>query len=182
MTKLASIILLVTCASAQVKSERIQFDWERLASKAVEKVDVSLEGAMLEMASKFLGNSGDEAKAKQAIQGLQGVFVRSFTFDKEGQYSEADLLKIRDQLRGPEWSRIINLQDKQDALSIYLKTDGKQTQGIVVLAAEPKELTLVQIVGQVDLATLQGLSGQMGIPKMSVGPQQKGQPSKKNDD
>jgi len=83
---------------------RLQFDWSKLAAKAVEKVDLSLEGPMLEMASKFLSGDktqGDEAKIKQMVQGLKGVYVKTFTFDKEGQYSEADVNALRSSFERP---------------------------------------------------------------------------------
>jgi hypothetical protein len=184
MTKSVLIFILISsCAMAQDKSGRLQFDWDKLAAKATEKVDVNLEGPMLNMASKFLGDKGDEAKAKQVIQGLSAVYVKSFEFDKEGQYSESDVKALRSQLRSPEWSSIIDIQDKTESLTVHMKTDGKKAQGIVVIAAEPKELTVVQIIGSVDPSMLGALSGQLGIPKMEFGPGStpKPSPSKKED-
>src|SRR5256885_1241533 len=121
MTRLPLILLLISCAAAQDKSGRLQFDWDKLAAKAVEKVDLNLEAPMLEMASKFLGSTGDDAKFKQAVQGLKGVFVKSFTFDKEGEYSQADVASLRSQLRSPEWSKILDVQEKRESTGIYIK-------------------------------------------------------------
>jgi hypothetical protein len=123
----------------------MQFNWDKLSAKAVEKVDVNLQGPVLEMASKFLG-AGDDAKIKQLVQGLKCVYVKSFTFDKEGQYSEADLNEVRSKVQGTDWSKIVDVQEKRESSTIYMKTDGKQSQGIVVVSAEPKELTVVQII------------------------------------
>lgn len=181
MTKSALIFILISsCAMAQDRTARLQFDWDKFAAKASEKVDINLEGPMLEMASKFLGNSGDEAKAKQIIQGLTAVYVKSFEFDKEGEYSESDLKALRSQLRSPEWSSVVDVREKAESVTVHMKSDGKKTQGIVVVAAEPKELTVVQIIGSIDPATLGALSGQLGIPKMEFGP--KTAPSKKKED
>ena len=41
-------------------------------------------------------------------------------------------------------------------------------QGLVILAAEPKELTVVDIVGPIDLDMLSELGGHMGIPPVEV--------------
>src|SRR5262249_3456473 len=79
MTKAVYFVVLTWCAFAQ---DRLQFDWDKLAAKASEKVNVTLEGATLELASRFL-SGGDETKIKQMVQGLKGVYVRSFTFEKE---------------------------------------------------------------------------------------------------
>jgi hypothetical protein len=180
MSKLLSFFLLISCAGAQ---QQLQFDWSKLAAKAVEKVDVTLEGPVLEMATKFLSSDkGDEAKIKQLVQGLKGIYVKSFTFDKEGQYSEADLSAIRSQLRAPEWSKIVDVQEKHESTGIYLKMNGKTADGIVVLAAEATELTVVQIIGPIDPSMLSDLSGKFGIPKMQMGPKPSTKPGAKKDD
>lgn len=180
MIRLATIFVLISCAVAQERSALLQFDWDKLAAKATEKVDVTLEGPMLEMASRFLKDSGDERQVKQLISGLKGIYVRSFEFDKEGQYSEADVSAIRSQLRSPEWSSVVDVRDKTESVTVYMKSDGKQTQGIVVVAAEPKELTFVQIIGSIDPTMLGALGGKFGIPKMDFAmPKPKPSPSKK---
>ncbi len=40
--------------------------------------------------------------------------------------------------------------------------------GLVIIAAEPRELTIVNLVGPIDLDRLAGLQGQFGIPKIST--------------
>src|SRR5260370_9296806 len=146
----------------------IQFNWDKLAANAVEKVDVNLEGCVLQMACSFLSGKGDESKMKQMVQGLKCVYGKSFTYAKEGQYSEADLGEIRSYARGPGWSKIVDAQEKNESSTIYLKTDGKQTQGILIVAGEAKELTVVQIIGPIDPSMLNDLGGKMGIPKIDV--------------
>jgi hypothetical protein len=185
MNRLLCFFLAVTCAIAQEKSSKLQFDWSKLAAKAVEKVDLNLDGPMLEMASKFLkGEDEDEAKIKSLVQGLRGVYVKSLTFDKEGEYSEADVSAIRAQLRAPAWTNILDVQEKGESMGIFMKVNGKQTEGMVIVSAEPKELTVVQILGAFDPARLGELGGSFGIPKMKMGPKPKPNPAttKKDDD
>src|SRR5438067_8932553 len=125
MSKFIWFLVLATCAMAQDADSMLQFDWAKLAAKAVEKVDLHLEGPMLEMASKFLSGEnakGDEAKAKEFVQGLKGIYVKSFKFDKEGQYSEDDVSALRAQLRAPGWSNILDVQEKHESTGIYLRT------------------------------------------------------------
>lgn len=182
MNKVMCFFVLTSCALAlEPPNTCIQFNWDKLSAKAVEKVDVNLQGSVLEMASRFLG-AGDDAKIKQLVQGLKCVYVKSFTFDKEGQYSEADLNEIRSYVRGADWSKIVDVQEKHESSAIYLKSDGKQTQGFVVISAEPKELTVVQIIGPIDPSMLSDLGGKMGIPKIELDPKQKPAPAKKKDD
>ncbi|MGH9656944.1 MAG: DUF4252 domain-containing protein [Bryobacteraceae bacterium] len=148
----------------------VQFpDWDRLAAKATEKVEVTLDGAMLNLSAGFLSaDKPDEARIKKMIGDLKGIFVRSLTFAKEGEYSAADVDKIREQLKPPAWNRIVDVRGKSDNAGVYLKTDGKQIQGLVVIAAEPKELTIVNIVGIIDPALMKELGGKLGIPNIDL--------------
>jgi len=66
MTKLASVFVLISCAMAQDQNVRLQFDWDKWPPEQWKKVDVNLEGPLLEMASKFLGDKGDEAQGQTA--------------------------------------------------------------------------------------------------------------------
>ena len=182
MNKVMCFFVVTSAAAAlEPAGPCIQFNWDKLNAKAIEKMDVNLQGPMLQMASKFLGASGDEAKIKDLVQGLKCVSVKSFTFDKEGQYSEADLNEIRSKVQGADWSKIVDMQEKHESSTIYWKTDGKQSQGIVVLNAEPKELMVVQIMGPIDPGMLSELGGKMGIPKIDLGSKQKTAPAKKDD-
>jgi hypothetical protein len=182
MNRAVVFFIAIASATAQDSTGRLQFDWDKLAAKASEKTDINLEGPTLQMASKFLsGNAEGSAKIKQLVDGLKGIYVKSFEFEKEGQYSEADLAALRSQLRAPEWSNIVDVKEKHESSAIWLKTDGKQTHGLVVLSAEPKELTFVQIIGVIDPSMLSELGGTMGIPKMMMGPKVKTAPPKKDD-
>jgi hypothetical protein len=182
MNKVMCFFVLTSCAFALEPPDTcIQFNWDKLNARAVEKVDVNLQGPVLEMASKFLG-AGNDAKIKQLVQVLKCVYVKSFTFDKEGQYSDADLNEIRSKVQGTDWSKIVDVQEKHESSAVYLKTDGKQSQGFVVISAEPKELTVVQIIGPIDPSMLGELGGKMGIPKIELDSKKKTAPSKKDDD
>jgi hypothetical protein len=144
---------------------------DRLAAKATECVDVKLDGALLQLAGKFLSSEkADEAKVKNLIMGLKGIYVRSFEFDREGEYTPADVEAIRGQLRAPGWARIVGVVSKRDGenAEIYAKPQGDRIGGLVILAAEPKKLTIVNIVGTIDLNQLSELGGQFGIPQVEV--------------
>jgi hypothetical protein len=144
---------------------------EKLSAKASEVVDITLDNDMLRLASRFFsGKDPDEAKIKTLVGGLKGIYVRSFEFEKEGEYSPGDLDAIRSQLRGPGWSRMVGVISKKGGgnCEIYMKLEGDRAGGIVILAAEPKELTVVNIVGNIDLNELSELGGHFGVPQIEV--------------
>src|SRR5215813_2951697 len=96
------ILLVAFCVStARAQDAKLQIDHlNKLADKAAEVVEVTLDERLLQLAAKFLSNSNPtEAKVKEIILGLKGVYVRVFEFDKPGEYSMSDIESIRSQLR-----------------------------------------------------------------------------------
>lgn len=165
LTLIAALALPIT-ASAQ--GTRINLDFPDLAAKASETVDVTLDGPMLRLAGKFLSNGdADERAAKEMINGLAGIYVRSYEFDHEGEYDKSQAERIRQQL-GPTWKKIVKVSSKtKEDVDIYADTRGDAITGLLIISAEPKEFTVVNIVGPVDLEKLAGLEGQFGIPHIS---------------
>ncbi len=174
---LICVCLLFAAQNAYAQAARIQISHlEKLADKAAEVVDVTLDGPLLQLASKFMSDKrgSEEAAARDFIQHLQGVYVKSFEFDKEGEYTQADVEEIRKQLRAPGWQRTLEVRSKRDGdnAEIYLMpgsgTGSDALQGLAIICAEPKELTVVNIVGPIDLDKLAALDGQMGMPRMGL--------------
>jgi hypothetical protein len=176
-TFIGALLVLVMGASAPAfgQNPRLKINnLEKLSSKAAEVIDVTLDGSLLKLASKFISpeEGEDEAEVKELIKDLKGIYVKSFEFDKEGEYSEADVESIRTQLSAPAWSRIVGVRSKDDKenAEVYLMTEGeaKNILGLAIITAEPKELTVVNIVGPIDLEKLGALEGKMGIPRMNL--------------
>ena len=168
MKKMCPLILVFTVLAAGQGFEIKRLDW--LAASASNTVDVSLEGPLLQLATKFLSsNDPDEARIKKLVGGLKGIYVRSFEFDKEGAYSDSDVATLRNQLRAPEWSRLINVRGKRDGenVDLFLRTN-HESGGLAIIVANPKQLTVVQILGKIDLDGLSELGGSLGIPKLDV--------------
>lgn len=160
---LIAVLMLALVASAQ----DIKFPpgLDKLAAKATETVDVSLDGQMLQLASGYLSNKdSDEAETKNLVRDLKGIYVKSFEFDKPGEYSPADVDFVRSQLTAPTWSRVVQVKEPNEAVEVYFKYENGRVGGLMLIAAEPKELTLVHIIGPINLQQLKNLSGHFGIP------------------
>lgn len=169
MKQLLALPLLALALSAQ--DIKIPVNVEKLAAKAVETVDVTLDGSMLQLAGKFLSDKDpEEAEARRLISGLRGIYVRSFEFEKPGEYSPADVEAVRTQLKAPLWSRIVGVRSKRDGenAEVFLKNENNKVTGLAVIAADPKSLTIVNIVGDINPEDLSRLGGQFGIPRIET--------------
>jgi len=150
-------------------AQQFQINLDHLASKSSDTVDVSLNGATLQFAAKFLnGKDPEDAKVQKLLNGIQGIYVKSFEFKKAGAWSAADLDGIRNQLRAPQWSRIVGVKGDSEIAEVYLRTEGQKMTGLAIFSAEPTELTVINIVGTLDINSLSELGGHFGIPKLDV--------------
>jgi Domain of unknown function (DUF4252) len=165
---LALWLALPLCAAAQ--DVKIPADVQKLSAKAKETVEVNMEGPMLRWAAKFFNAEDPEQKqAAKVVANLKGIYVRSFEFSKEGEYSAADVESLRAQVRGPSWTRVVGVRSETDGdnVDVFFKLEDDKMAGIVVISAEPKELTFVNIVGPLDVDQLAELGGEFGIPKLN---------------
>jgi hypothetical protein len=155
---------------------------DHLTNKAVEIVDVTLDDTLIKMAARFIpGKTPDELKIKELLQSIQGVYVKRFAFENEGEFSDSDVSPIRSQLQNPAWSKIITyINKKKDGnkmnVEVFLMTQGSIIKGLSVLATESKALTVVNLVGPIDLEKLAQLEGRFGIPDIGLR-QATGQPT-----
>lgn len=179
MRRIFGIVLISVWTIAQSPAQLLQLritGLDGLASKATESADITLDSNLLQMAGGFLAGAGKDSKdgenLKQLLSGLKAITVRSFKFKETGQYRMEDLEPIRAQLRTPGWSKIISSQSKEETSEIYMRTDKGKVAGFAIVAAEPKELTVVAIEGSIDLNDLSKLKG-LGVPSIPV-PNKKG--------
>jgi len=172
--KLLPIILLLAFpAILRAQDFKLPPGVEKLSAKAKETVEVNMDGPMLKWASKFLSSEDpEERKAAKLVENLKGIYVRSFEFSGEGAYTSADVEALRAQFRSPEWSRVVGVRSERDGenVDVFFRLENEKMAGIVVIAAEPKELTFVNIVGPMEVEQLADLGGEFGIPKLKTKP------------
>jgi Domain of unknown function (DUF4252) len=143
---------------------------DKFAERADKVINVTVNEQLLRLAASFLSDKKpDEAKIKELILGLKGVFVKRFEFEKEGEFTLADVDSIRSQLSAPGWTSVANVRSKREGnYDVSIMSEGSVIKGLAVLAAEPKAFTVVNIVGPIDVAKLAELEGKFGIPHFGL--------------
>lgn len=157
-------------------AQQFKFNLDHLAGKASDVVDISLNSSMLQFAAKFLDSKDpDQATVKKLINGLEGVYVKSFEFKNPGGWTAADLDSVRNQLKSPDWMKMVGYKstEEDETAELYVRLESGKINGIAVLVSGPKELTVVNIAGPVDLESLAALGGHLGIPKLVPPPHKK---------
>lgn len=171
LAALAATTTLSLSATAVAASPGLRIpDYPHLRAKATETVDVSVGGFLLGLARMLTRDEAETDPALRVLQDIESVKVRSYTFDSDTAYSKADLDSVRDQLRGPRWNAIaqVHKREPQEDVDVYVcvEENGK-TCGLAVIATEPREFTIVSIVGSIDVDKLAQLEGEFGIPDIS---------------
>ena len=171
--KVAALLLITIGAGTSVLAQNPRIETAQLsglAAKATETVDLNLDGGLLQMAASFLSSKdADEAKAKELVNGLKAIYVRSYEFENGGQYSDADFESIRSQLKNPAWTKLVNVNSKKDGgVELYLMQTNGEVTALALLALEPNEVTFINIIGAINLEKLSELGGRFGIPQLDI--------------
>jgi hypothetical protein len=146
-----------------------------LAARASDVSEVTLDKSMLGFASKFMDKHGkDDAETQQLIQGLDGIYVRNYEFDKDGAVSQDDINSLRKHYETAEWTPMVHERERKSGETddIMVKLVNGQPQGIFILSAEPRELSIVLILGPIhpdQLSKLKGLGGLGALGALGAG-------------
>ena len=142
---------------------------DKLNGVAKNKTNVTLNADMLKLAANFLGSDGDSAAIKTLVDNLKGVYVRVYEFEKEGQYTEADLAPLRAILKAPVWNKVVESVEGRETSEIWMQPlANNQLGGVAIISTEPRELTVVYINGILKMSDIATLSGNLGIPEINI--------------
>ena len=136
---------------------------DRLIPLASEHTEVNMDPEKLK--STFGAMTSSDQWAKE-VAGMTGLQVVELKFGKEGVYTSADIEPVTRQLKGNGWSKILDVKEKGESTQMYLRnSEGKGGGGFVIIAAEPKQLTVVNIAGSTNVGALGLLKSK--IPEMN---------------
>ena len=115
-----------------------------------EFVEVNLTSNLISMAARFVEKG--EPEVAQLLNGVQLVRVNVVGLNDANRGElEKRTEKIRKELDGKGWERIVSVQQQEQNVGIYLKTLNKDTvQGLVVMVRDGnKQAVFVNIVGDI---------------------------------
>lgn len=175
-------ILILAALLLPLGAQQIDYSlFDRLAEKAKESAVVNLGPEQLSLLAGMQPKEGGKELADLA-RTLKGIQVRSLEFDSPGQYDLNEVRALGEKIKSSgTWVPLITVKEKGEFTEILIRkgADGK-SDGLLILAAEPKELTLVHIDGVGDIASLAKLGGLAGIPEVAgaLGGGKKSEPRK----
>lgn len=150
------LVLAALLVAPAAIAQKLELKLDHLIPLAKEHTVIDMDGAQIKAA---LAAAPAEAskKLKGTAEGIELLQVRVFEFEKEGAYQPSDVEDVRRQMNAPGWSRIVSVRETKESVDVYLMLKEGQAGGIAVISAEPKELTVVHLVGALGAKDLQAL-------------------------
>lgn len=163
------LALAVIALSAQAQQSFDFSTLDKLGAKAKGSTNITLDGNTLKLASSLLGDGQNAVKS--LVNNLKGIYIRSYEFDKPGQYNEADLAPLRAYVKSLQWTKIVDEKEQNEKTEIYIMAlPNDRLGGLAIVSSEPAEITVVFINGTLSLSDLGKLSGNLGIPDLPAAP------------
>ena len=168
-------LLLIPCfllPSLSVAQEgKLQLpEFRSLAGKATESVNLSLSPWLLNMAGAFIDDKDEDSVAtKQLLSGIKSIEIRSYKFAADNVYSSADIDGVRNQLTGPGWSRLMQVhhREKSEDVDMYVLIENNVSKGFALISSQPREFTIINIVGSIAVDDLPKLQSHLHLPKVA---------------
>jgi len=127
-------------------------------------VEVNVPTALINLASKVVAN--DEPDVAKLLNGLKLVKVNVIGLDDENRPElEKRAQKIRQQLSGNGWERVVTVQQKDQDISVYLKmNDQGAVQGLAAVVINGKDQAVfANVVGDIKPEQLAMLGDKFNI-------------------
>jgi hypothetical protein len=141
-----------TNSSAPVKDDLFA-GAEKFAQGASEVTELNLDPNTMGMVGHGHGRDADMARK------MNFMVIHTYKYDKPGMYNMDDVDVFRKKLTDGSWSCSIHTRTKTESTDICSRTLGDhETNEMVILTAEPRELTFIHMSGKMPLSELNGMS------------------------
>ncbi len=140
----AGLLLAVGTARAQ-EDDPVFAGADRFSAGSSSSSEVTLDKAALGFAGAAAG-------------GMDSVYVRTYEYPHPGMYKLVDLDEFRKRMDASECKHIARMRDKDEYTDICARVDKEgHWRELIVITAEPTELSFVHLKGAVSLSDLSKL-------------------------
>ncbi|HEX3967926.1 MAG TPA: DUF4252 domain-containing protein [Edaphobacter sp.] len=136
---------------------------DKFSQGAKSSTEVNLDKNMLGLMGKF-GDEGEDKSGSELAKRMDFVIVRSYEYAEEGRYNIADVEQFRKRLEDGGWSHVVKERGERENTDVCVKLgpNGEFSE-LVVISAEPKELTFVHLKGHMSAEDLMKVSTHYGV-------------------
>jgi hypothetical protein len=137
---------------------------DKFAAGAKSTTEVNLDKNMLGMVGKF-ADDGPDKNGTELARKMDFVIVHEYEYESAGQYKMSDVEEFRKRLEDGGWSHLVKERSATESTDVCVKVDKDgQFSELVVITAEPKELTFVHLKGHMSMDELTKMGAHYGVP------------------
>lgn len=163
--------------AAQVKDDLFA-GAQKFAQGASEVTEINLDPSTMSMIGRggdmFMFNK-DKGQDSSPAHKMNFIVIHSYKYDKPGMYSMEEFEAYSKKLTDGSWNCSIHVRSKTGSTDICSRAAADhESNEMVILTAEPKELTFIHMSGKMSLNELNGMSGaatrleRHGNPDLSI--------------
>lgn len=120
---------------------------EKFAQGASESTEINLDPDSMQM----VGSKKNGELAKK----MKTMVIRSYKYEKPGMYKMEDIEVYRKKLEDGSWKCSVRVREKNESTDICSRVGpDHESREMVILTAEPKEITFIHMTGQMSLDEL----------------------------
>ena len=157
MNKLMFVVLMLIAATASAQQLDLKA-LDKYADGAKSKTEINMDESMLKSAATSLNEKQkDEKIARKSVEGLKGFYLRSYEFSDTFVLNLDELKPLVDQLKAPDWKPLLRNKEAREQTEIWMHYTNGTADGMVLIAAEPHELTVINGIGVTNMSDLKAL-------------------------
>lgn len=138
-----------------------------LADDDSEIVHVTIDGPMMKMIAKSMGQQAGVGELLGGVKAINAVVIQNA---KDAERGREMMKTLADHLKESGWERLALVRQKNEFVVVYVLPSDDYIEGLVVLVHNKGgggELVFANIAGRIDLSKLEGLTGAMQIPGLA---------------
>ncbi len=141
---------------------------EKFAQGASQVTEINLDPSTMGMIGGGHGRDSDAAKR------MNFMVIHSYKYDKPGMYNMDDFIAYTKKLTDGSWNCSIHERSKSSSTDICSRAGADhETNEMVILTAEPREITFIHMSGKMSLGDLNRMSGEshdLNLPRLPPEP------------
>lgn len=116
------------------------------------RTDVDLRGPMMRLVAA--ATAEDDPELSRALAGIQRIRVLASDEVDDPAAARSALTAAGARLEDQGWTRMVRMAEDDELVLVYVRENGDRFDGMTVLVAEDEDVSLVNLVGDIDPATI----------------------------
>lgn len=111
-------------------------------------ISINIGGTLLGFVSAMSEDSNPDTA--QMMSQLKGVRVFGYPISADASIAKAKFTEVKSNLRSKGWEPVVQVNDSDDQVLIYMKMNGSAMEGLTVMTVDPTEIMFINIIGKLD--------------------------------